>query len=128
MMFEPYNERVRKLFAAPAHSGRLDEAIAVSVDDQGVRIELSAHTDKGSIHGLRFRAWGCPHVIAAAETVCAEYEGRAISDLDEFTAAELMQSLAVPVEKSGRILVIEDAVRLLGAALRESSVSSKEQN
>jgi len=128
MMFEPYNERVRKLFATPAHSGRLDEAIAVSVDDQGVRIELSAHTDKGSIQSLRFRARGCPHVIAAAETVCAEYEGRAISDLDEFAAAELMQSLAVPMEKSGRILVVEDAVRLLGAALREASSATKEQN
>ncbi len=128
MMFDPYNERVRKLFAEPAHSGSLDEAIAVSVDDQGVRIELSASADNGSIQSLRFRAWGCPHVIAAAETVCAEYEGRAISDLGEFAAADLMQSLAVPIEKSGRILVVEDAVRLLGAALREASESSKEQD
>ena len=128
MMFDPYSERVRSLFAGPAHSGSLDKSIGVSVDDQGVRIELSASTDNGSIQSLRFRAWGCPHVIAAAETVCAEYEGRAISDLGEFVAAELMQSLAVPVEKSGRILVIEDAVRLLEVALREASESSKEQN
>jgi len=128
MMFDPYSERVRSLFAEPAHSGSLDKAIAVSVDDQGVRIVLSASTDNGSIQSLRFRAWGCPHVIAATETVCAEYEGRAISDLGEFAAAEIMQSLAVPVEKSGRILVIEDAVRLLGTALREASELSKEQN
>jgi len=128
MMFDPYSERVRSLFAEPAHSGSLDEAIVVSVDDQGVRIVLSASTDNGSIQSLRFRAWGCPHVIAATETVCAEYEGRAISDLGEFAAAEIMQSLAVPVEKSGRILVIEDAVRLLGTALREASELSKEQN
>ena len=128
MMFDPYSERVRSLFAEPAHSGSLDEAIVVSVDDQGVRIVLSASTDNGSIQSMRFRAWGCPHVIAATETVCAEYEGRAISDLGEFAAAEIMQSLAVPVEKSGRILVIEDAVRLLGTALREASELSKEQN
>ena len=49
------------------------------------------------------------------------YEGRAVSDLQQFSAADLLQSLAVPVEKSGRILVIEDAVRSLGAAIRETS-------
>ena len=51
------------------------------------------------------------------------YEERAVSDLDVFRAAELMQSLAGPTEKSGRILVIEDAVRSLGAMLRGISGS-----
>ena len=73
---------------------------------------------------MRFLAWGCPHVIAAAESVCAGYEGRAVTDLETFDVAELMQSLSVPVEKSGRIIVIEDAVRSLGATLRGNPATS----
>ena len=99
------------------------QIVAARIDDQGVRVQLSADVNDGSITAMRFLAWGCPHVIAAAEAVCSDYEGRAVSDLDDFSAAELMQSLAVPAEKSGRILVIEDAVRSLGAMLRGISGS-----
>jgi hypothetical protein len=59
-------------------------------------------------------------VIAAAEAFCGDYEGRHISDLLEFSASGLMQSLPVPVEKTGRILVVEDAVRALGTSLRDT--------
>ncbi len=124
MIGDPYSERVRALFDAPAHAGVLDGAATAFVDDQGVRVQLSADINDGSITAMRFQAWGCPHVIAAAEAVCAGYEGRAVSDLDVFRAAELMQSLAVPVEKSGRIIVIEDAVRSLGATLRGNPATS----
>ncbi|MGI9272151.1 MAG: iron-sulfur cluster assembly scaffold protein [Woeseiaceae bacterium] len=116
-----YSGSVRALFAATEHAGTLENATQVLHDDQGVRLELSAVAKNGHIEQLRFRAWGCPHVLAAAEYFCAEYEGRATADLAQFTATGLMQSLAVPVEKSGRILVIEDAVRALGAAIREAS-------
>ena len=121
MIGDPYSEQVRTLFGETAHAGVLDGAATAFVDDQGVRVQLSADINDESITAMRFQAWGCPHVIAAAEAVCAGYEGRAVSDLDVFSAAELMQSLAVPTEKSGRILVIEDAVRALGAAIREAS-------
>jgi NifU-like protein involved in Fe-S cluster formation len=113
MSTDPYGVRVRELFADPAHVGQLEDAPGVLVEDQGVRIAFSAKVAAGQIDTLRFRAWGCPHVIAAAEAFCADYEGRNIADLLEFSTSDLMQSLSVPVEKTGRILVIEDAVRLL---------------
>jgi len=69
---------------------------------------------------LRFRARGCPHLIAACEAFCAAFEGREVDALLEFTAGDLMQRLPVPVEKTGRILVLEDAVRALGKSLRGS--------
>lgn len=121
MISDPYNERVRTLFAIPAHAGTLAEALQVAVEEQGVRIELSVLLRAGRIAQMRFRALGCPHVIAAAEWVCEHYEGRPGADLDDFTSAELMQTLAVPVVKSGRILVLEDAIRALGAAIRKVS-------
>jgi NifU-like protein involved in Fe-S cluster formation len=96
----------------------------VCIDDQGIRVALSATLDDGAIDRLRFRAWGCPHVIAAAEWVCTQLEGRPPADLQSYVVADLMQSLAVPAEKSGRILVIEDAVRALGAAIVATSTNT----
>ena len=121
MSSDPYNARVRALFAAPAHAGTCAEGLQVLRDEQGVQIELSARARNGVIKELRFRATACPHVLAACEAFCAEHEGCEVSRLDAFTARDLMQSLAVPVQKSGRILVLEDAVRMLGAAIRNAS-------
>ena len=127
MSTDPYNSLVRKWFANTAHAGSIVDAVRVAKSEQGVRIELFASGTDRAIEQLRFRAWGCPHFIAAAEVVCAEYEGQTASQLEEFSVADLMQRLAVPAQKSGRILVLEDTVRLLGAALRKSSPPT-EQN
>lgn len=121
MSSDPYGAEVRALFAAPRHGGVLDDALCAAVEDQGVRISLFATIEEGIATELRFQAWGCPHVIAAAEAFCAEFEGRAASGLLEFSVSGLMQSLSVPAEKSGRILVLEDAVRSLGSVVRGAS-------
>ena len=119
MSADPYSPRVRELFAEPAHAGTLDGACSVRLGDQEVRVELSALVNGQRVDTLRFRAYGCPHVVAAAEAACAALEGQGIAELLEFRAAGLMEELAVPVEKSGRILVVEDALRSLGMALRD---------
>lgn len=121
MSADPYSARVRELFLNPVHAVELDGAISVDVDDQGIRLRLEARLAEQNVEALSFRAWGCPHVLAAAEAFCARFEGRPAADLLEFRAADLMQSLSVPVEKTGRILVLEDAVRSLGQAIRDGS-------
>ena len=125
MSTDPYSARVRALFADPVHAGQLANAVGVLVEDQGVRIAFSAQLAAGRIDTLRFQAWGCPHVIAAAEAFCTSYEGRSTSGLLDFSTSDLMQSLSVPVEKTGRILVIEDAVRLLAQELVKPSPKEK---
>jgi NifU-like protein involved in Fe-S cluster formation len=117
MSADPYSTRVRELFATTPHAGDLAGAESVATTDQDVRIRLSAGVEGGVIRTMRFRAWGCPHVIAAAEAACAGLEGRPVAGLPEWTAADLMEDLPVPVEKTGRILVLEDAVRSLGQRL-----------
>ena len=114
MSTDPYSARVRALFAKPAHSGLVQHGQTVRLEEQDVRLELSAAVADGVVAAMRFRAWGCPHLIAAAEAVCEGLEGRSVAELLEFSSAALMESLAVPVEKTGRILVLEDAVRALG--------------
>lgn len=86
-----------------------------------MRISLYADIEAGVARTLRFEVWGCPHVIAAVEAFCAAYEGRPVAEMLEFSATGLMQSLSVPVEKTGRILVLEDAVRSLGSAAGDAS-------
>lgn len=126
MTNDPYSERVRQLFADPDHAGDLADAEQVHVDDQGARITLAANCDGSEIKALRFRAWGCPHVLAAVESFCRDYEGRPCADLMDFRAADLMQTLPVPTEKLGRILVLEDAVRSLGQSVRRDPTGETE--
>ncbi len=114
-----YSAQVRALFAAPAHAGKLDNAQSVRIDAPDVQVELAATADGDRVGTMRFLVWGCPHVIATAEAACAVLEGQPLADLLEFSAQGLMQELSVPVEKTGRILVLEDAVRSLGQAIRD---------
>jgi len=118
---DPYGLQVRALFADPKHAGCLHDAVTVRLADSEVRLRLWATAAAGRIDALRFRAWGCPHLIAACEAFCAACEGRDTADLLEFRASDLMQTLSVPVEKTGRILVLEDAVRALGTSLRDAA-------
>ena len=121
MSDDPYGAEVRRLFANPEHAGCLSGAAEAYVSKQGVRIRLFATTAAGRIDSLRFQAWGCPHVIAASEAFCKRYEGRAVTDLETFSAHELLRTLSVPVTKTGRILVLEDAVRSLGQNILDRS-------
>ncbi|MBT8089297.1 MAG: iron-sulfur cluster assembly scaffold protein [Gammaproteobacteria bacterium] len=114
MSDESYSRLVREHFANTEHAGDLAGAVAINADEQGIRLKLSATVKKGHIQALRFRAWGCPHVIAACEWFCSRYEGQPGESLSGFQASDIMCNLSVPVEKTGRILVLEDAVRSLG--------------
>ena len=115
-----YSERVRALFARPAHAGdaagpRVDLARGDS------RIVLSAElADDGRLARLAFRAFGCPHLIAAAEAACAACEGRETGALAAWEAGAAFAELAVPLEKTGRILLLEDAIRALHEKLTAS--------
>jgi len=126
-MTDPYSTLTRKLFAAPEHvatsGGEPETGSSVYTEAQGVRIRLSAVAEGGLITELRFRARGCPHVIAACEWLCRSIEGKPIQSLDEFKPAAIMQALAVPVAKTGRILVLEDAARALGQRLSRTQES-----
>ena len=72
MTADPYSARVRALFASAAHAGRVGDGLEAYVEDQGVRVELTARVENGTLGELRFRAWGCPHLLAAAEAFCVE--------------------------------------------------------
>ena len=114
MNSSPYSARVRDYFTQPAHAGALATGQSVLLEGQDVRLQLAAAVRCGRVEAMRFKAWGCPHTIAAAEAACRTLEGRPVEALLEFSAHGLMEELPVPVEKTGRILLLEDAVHSLG--------------
>ncbi len=126
MIVDPYHATVRAYFKNPEHAGEVRNGAIGYFADQGMRIRLSAEVASGDLKRLRFLAWGCPHVIAACEAFCRQFEGRAASDLEDFETGPIMQDLAVPIEKAGRILVLEDTVRSLGQAIRDLTMTPQE--
>ncbi|HZD54405.1 MAG TPA: iron-sulfur cluster assembly scaffold protein [Woeseiaceae bacterium] len=127
MSGDPYSAEVRRRFAHPVHAGDLPvgharAASAAAADSAaGCRLLVAAAVEGRVLRTMRFRAFGCPHLIAAAELACEECEGRAISALEQVSAPVIMERLAVPVEKTGRILLLEDALGALAAKLAEGT-------
>lgn len=118
MSFEPYNKVVRACFAKPDHAGDLQQGYAetyiteIAESENGARLSLAVGVQQEKIAEMRFRAWACPYLIAAAETLCADKENRPIGELLEFDQNEIMRRLSVPDEKISRILLLEDALLL----------------
>jgi NifU-like protein involved in Fe-S cluster formation len=117
---DPYNNEVRARFENPVHAGDIEGDYAevlvadVSESAQGARLVLAAGIDAGIIREIRFRAFGCPHLIAAADSICEALVNQPVAGLASVDSNQLAERLSVPVRKTGRLLLIEDAARLLG--------------
>ncbi len=86
---------------------------------QGTWVQFDLQVSEGLIRAVRFLAFGCPHTIAVSAWV-AEHAGGPVSraELPE-TVPVLSARFAVPVEKRGRLLIIEDAwLAAVNAALQ----------
>lgn len=121
LLTEPYNETVREYFHNAAHAGHLSrdyqqilESVAAEFG-QGARIALAVGIEDGLVGEMRFHVWGCPHLIAAAEWLCRQCEAGPLAVLEDFPLQEIMRQLSVPVEKTSRILLLEDALKSLMA-------------
>jgi NifU-like protein involved in Fe-S cluster formation len=75
-----------------------------------VWIRFQLQVGDGVVRAVGFRAFGCPHTIAAANVVAGWLEGRSVAEARGLDVRGLCAQLAVPVEKLGKLLRIEDAV------------------
>jgi NifU-like protein involved in Fe-S cluster formation len=81
---------------------------------QGTWVQFDVQVDDGSagpprIAAACFLAYGCPHTIAVADWIVGRAAGRiAVLALPE-DARALQGRFDVPVEKLGRLLIVEDA-------------------
>lgn len=112
-----YNELTRRYFETAPTAGALDGADVLH-GEAGSRssgtwvrfdVRVGGAAPVAAVLAARFRAFGCPHVIAAAAWVAEQAPGRpADARLPESVEA-LRERFAVPVEKTGRLLILEDA-------------------
>jgi cysteine desulfurase len=102
---------------APAlELGAGEEAGAVVSGEAGgpkeetwVRFHLLIEGD--TVKDARVQAFGCPHTLQVAAWLSREVRGRSRGALPPGKPSEWAASRSVPVEKLGRLLVIEDALR-----------------
>jgi len=118
-----YSKTVRSLFRELAGAGDLaaDGGKVVSgeaaVLDRGAWVRFAARIEGGRFADCRFRAFGCPHTLAAASLVAGRLRGAPLAAAASIDAAGIAHELAAPAEKMGRLLVVEDALRALLADL-----------
>jgi NifU-like protein involved in Fe-S cluster formation len=123
-----YSPLVLELFEHQPHAGDLapgpgavvhGEAMAL---DRGAWVRYEARIASGRIVDCAFRAWGCPHTLAAAALVASQMVGQGVGTGAAFDARRLARELDAPAEKLGRLLVVEDA--LLGMLARALTLQS----
>lgn len=116
-----YSARVRALFASPPRAGELAEGPGErrrgesGAPEQGAWVVFEARIEGGLVADAAFRAWGCPHVIAAAALVAERLTGRPIGEAGAFDVHALAAELDLPPDKLGRLLVVQDAATTLAS-------------
>jgi hypothetical protein len=76
---------------------------------QGTWVQFDLQVSAGIVRTARFLAFACPHTIAVAAWVAEHTVGQALRAPLPAPVQELSERFAVPVEKRGRLLIIEDA-------------------
>jgi NifU-like protein involved in Fe-S cluster formation len=119
-----YSELTWQYFATAAGAGVLEGPGvfrgATGSRAQGTWVQFDVHVVSRVIRAARFLAFGCPHTIAVAAWVVEQATGHRVRTTLPESVAQLSERFAVPVEKRGRLLTIEDAWRCAVVACDEA--------
>jgi len=118
-----YGPGAKRRFDAPTHAGEwppgTPDTLTGEASDRTLQVwvRFQLRTSRGIVSAARFRAFGCPHTIAAAEWAAERIEGARVESARAFDVQALRAALDVPVEKLGKLLKIEDALMACWQAL-----------
>jgi cysteine desulfurase len=114
----------RRYFLAPARPPEFpDGAPSTEIrqgeagrDSEGTRVRFELKIARGTVKSARFSAYGCPHTLAVTAWLCETLEGAPLAtavpnSMELGTPVDWARKFAVPAEKLGRLLVVEDALR-----------------
>jgi NifU-like protein involved in Fe-S cluster formation len=119
----PYTAKVQAHFEQPRHAGDLAPGPGQALRgeagsaEEGIRVRFEARVASAGEGGgprlvaVAWRAWGCPHSIAALSLAADWLLGRPPGDLAAVEPAWLARELGIPTTKAGRLLIIQDALR-----------------
>jgi len=107
-----YSELTLRYFKTATHAGVLAgpnvHRGSAGSRAAGVWVQFDLRVNSGVIQEVRFLAFACPHAIAVSAWVAEQGAGPLRAVLPE-SVQDLSDRFAVPVEKRGRLLIIEDA-------------------
>lgn len=108
-----YSDLTRRYFESAANAGELKgpgvfRGVAGTVA-QGTWVQFDLQVTNGSVQAVRFRAFACPHTIAVSAWLAEAAQGGALQAKLPESVQALRDRFEVPVDKMGRLLVIEDA-------------------
>jgi hypothetical protein len=108
-----YNELTRSYFESVANVGELEGPGvfrgAAGNREQGTWVQFDLRINDGAVSEARFLAFACPHTIAVAAWLAEQAVGGQVKPVLPESVPALRDRFAVPVEKMGRLLIIEDA-------------------
>jgi NifU-like protein involved in Fe-S cluster formation len=108
-----YSELTRRYFESPASVGELSGAGVfrgvAGNREQGTWVQFDLKCESGRLQAARFLAFACPHTIAVSAWLAEQSSGKALTRALPESVQDLRDRFAVPVEKMGRLLIIEDA-------------------
>jgi NifU-like protein involved in Fe-S cluster formation len=113
-----YSDRTRRYFESASCAGALEDAFRGAAGDrgQGTWVQFDLVVNAAVIADARFLAFACPHTIAVAAWLAEQSIGSALQREMPRSVAALREQFAVPVEKLGRLLIVEDAWRAAAGA------------
>ncbi len=79
--------------------------------EHGTWIIIQARVEAGQLEAVKFLAYGCPHTIAACCRMTEKLAGARVGELLNFAPDWLTDELNIPVEKAGKLLILQDALR-----------------
>jgi NifU-like protein involved in Fe-S cluster formation len=112
-----YSLEVQQRFRLPPGAGEFSEGTpgvaASEAADKTLNVWVRVQIEFAGtvIRTVRFSVFGCPHIVAAASWVAESLHGRDTAALDELDMRDVGRRLDVPLEKLGKLLVLEDALR-----------------
>jgi NifU-like protein involved in Fe-S cluster formation len=111
-----YSEAVLRRFREAPGAGDLPAGAATVLGragdrEQGAEVLLTFAVSEGRVTDARFRAFGCPHLVAGASWLTERLNGACREDLEGWDWREAADALNVPAAKFGRLLTLQDAVR-----------------
>jgi NifU-like protein involved in Fe-S cluster formation len=108
-----YSELTRRYFEAAANAGELQGPGvfrgAAGDKEQGTWVQFDLQVMRGIVQAARFRAFACPYTIAVSAWLAEAAQGNALQAKLPESVQALRGRFEVPVEKMGRLLIIEDA-------------------
>jgi NifU-like protein involved in Fe-S cluster formation len=122
-----YNELTRRYFQMPASAGQLSGPLvyrgAAGNREHGTWVQFDLQAASGTLNAVRFLAFGCPHTIAVSAWVAEQAVGKPVDRRLPSILNDISLRFAVPEEKLGRLLIVEDAwLAAIDAAIAHSSI------